>query len=213
MKNILILILISFSLTLDSIKLDNNPYLRLGSQKVDTTNITLDFNEGKGIDLNFITVDPKKGRISESFIGEPGINKIKLNSKNYIPKEVSSNDIAILETSKGIIKIKFFDDIAPNHVLNFKKLCNSGFYDKTGFHRVIKDFMIQGGDILSRDSNRENDGTGSPGWTVKSEFSSLKHKRGIVSMARSNDPNSAGSQFFICVKDAPWLDGKYTVFW
>ena len=96
--------------------------------------------------------------------------------------------------------------------MNFKKLCNSGFYDKTSFHRVVKDFMIQGGDILSRDSNRENDGTGSPGWTVKSEFSSLKHKRGIVSMARSNDPNSAGSQFFICVQDAPWLDGQYTVF-
>ena len=212
MKNILILILISFSLTLDSIEVGNNPYLRFGSQKVDTTNITLDFNKGKGIDLNFIKVDPKKGRISESFIGEPGINKIKLNSKNYIPEEVSSNDIAILETSKGTIKIKFFDDIAPNHVMNFKKLCNSGFYDKTSFHRVVKDFMIQGGDILSRDSNRENDGTGSPGWTVKSEFSSLKHKRGIVSMARSNDPNSAGSQFFICVQDAPWLDGQYTVF-
>ena len=97
--------------------------------------------------------------------------------------------------------------------MNFKKLCNSGFYDKTSFHRVIKDFMIQGGDILSRDSNRENDGTGSPGWTVKSEFSSLKHKRGIVSMARSNDPNSAGSQFFICVTRCSMVRWSVYSFW
>ena len=138
MKNILILILISFSLTLDSIELGNNPYLRLGSQKVDTTNITLDFNKGKGIDLNFIKVDPKKGRISESFIGEPGINKIKLNSKNYIPEEVSSNDIAILETSKGTIKIKFFDDIAPNHVMNFKSYATVGSTIKQAFIESLK---------------------------------------------------------------------------
>ena len=213
MKNFITFIFVSFLISLDSIKLDDNPYLRIATKTIDTTNINLNFFEGKGIDLNFITVDPKKGRISEAYIGEPGINKIKLYSESYIPKELSSNDMAIIETSKGIIKIKFFNDIAPNHVLNFKKLCNSGFYDRTSFHRTIKDFMIQGGDILSRDSNRENDGTGSPGWSIDSEFSALKHKRGIVSMARSsNNPNSAGSQFFICVDDAAWLDGQYTIF-
>ena len=210
MKIFIILGLISFSISLDSINIKNNPFLRLGKPKVDTAKIELDFN--KGIDLNFIAEDPKKNRISDFFIGEPGIDKIKLKSKNFVPDEVSANDLAIIETTKGTIKIKFFNDIAPNHTLNFKKLCNSEFYDKTSFHRVIRDFMIQGGDILSRDSNRENDGTGSPGWSINAEFNDLKHKRGVVSMARSADPNSAGSQFFICVKDAPWLDGEYTIF-
>jgi peptidyl-prolyl cis-trans isomerase B (cyclophilin B) len=101
--------------------------------------------------------------------------------------------------------LKFFPDVAPGHVKNFLDLAKSGFYDKTTFHRVIPGFMIQGGDP-------SGNGTGGPGYTIKAEFNEKPHKRGIVSMARTNDPNSAGSQFFICVKDSPFLDRQYTVF-
>ena len=110
------------------------------------------------------------------------------------------------------MKLKLLPHVAPNHCNNFKKLANSGFYDKTTFHRIIPGFMIQGGDINSRDNDPKNDGHGGPGWTVNAEFNEISHKRGILSMARSADPNSAGSQFFICVADALPLDGKYTVF-
>ena len=140
------------------------------------------------------------------------IDTIKVNAKEYTPSVVSSDDIIVMETSKGVIKLKYFPDIAPKHCYNFKKLANSGFYDETLFHRVIKNFMIQGGDILSRDKDKKNDGQGGPGWSINQEFNNLKHKKGILSMARGPSENSAGSQFFICHKDAPWLDRKYTVF-
>tara|TARA_Y100001970_G_scaffold288906_1_gene417645 strand:+ start:1422 stop:2309 length:888 start_codon:yes stop_codon:yes gene_type:complete len=140
------------------------------------------------------------------------IDSIKNIAKNYIPTPPNSSDIIIMETNKGTMKLKYYPDIAEKHCYNFKKLANSGFYDNTLFHRVIKNFMIQGGDILSLDSNRDNDGLGNPGWTIDAEFNNLKHKKGVLSMARGSSINSAGSQFFICHKDAPWLDGKYTVF-
>ena len=140
------------------------------------------------------------------------IDAILKKSKEYNPKPLTENDIVIMETQMGHMKLKLFSDIAPEHSLNFKKLANSGFYDGTTFHRIIPNFMIQGGDILSRDANKKNDGTGNPGWTVNAEFNKIEHKRGILSMARSADPNSAGSQFFICVADAPHLNGKYTAF-
>ena len=120
--------------------------------------------------------------------------------------------IAVLETSMGKITFELLPDVAPNHVENFKKLARSGFYDGTTFHRVIPSFMIQGGDPNSKDEDRSNDGRGGPGYTIDAEFSDMKHVRGIVSMARASDPNSAGSQFFIVVKDAPNLDNLYTVF-
>ena len=140
------------------------------------------------------------------------IDKIKEKSLNYTPKPITSQDIVVIKTSLGVMKGIFYSDIAPKHCLNFKKLANSGFYDGVKFHRVIPNFMIQGGDILSRDGNRNNDGTGNPGWTVDAEFNNIKHIRGTISMARSNDPNSAGSQFFICLDNQPHLDGKYTAF-
>jgi len=123
-----------------------------------------------------------------------------------------AEDIGIIETNLGTIKIKFLQKAAPGHVENFKKLAGSGFYDKTTFHRVIPGFMIQGGDPNTEDNDRTNDGTGGPGYQIKAEFNNISHKRGIVSMARSGHPDSAGSQFFICVADATFLDGKYTVF-
>lgn len=119
---------------------------------------------------------------------------------------------AVLETNMGKITIELLPNLAPNHVENFKKLSRSGFYDGTTFHRVIPGFMIQGGDPNSKDDDRSNDGRGGPGYTIDAEFSDMKHLRGIVSMARSSDPNSAGSQFFIVVKDSSHLDRLYTVF-
>jgi peptidyl-prolyl cis-trans isomerase B (cyclophilin B) len=120
---------------------------------------------------------------------------------------------AIIETKFGSMEIRFFPDKAPKHVENFIKLAKSGFYDKTIFHRVIPGFMVQGGDPNTKDEkDKSRYGTGGPGYNVKAEFNDHPHVRGAVSMARTQDPNSAGSQFFIVVKDAPQLNGQYTVF-
>lgn len=112
----------------------------------------------------------------------------------------------------GDIVLKFFHDVAPGHVKNFTDLARKGFYNGTTFHRVIPGFMIQGGDPNSKSANRSSHGMGGPGYTIKAEFNSKPHKRGVLSMARANDPNSAGSQFFICVADANFLDWQYTAF-
>jgi cyclophilin family peptidyl-prolyl cis-trans isomerase len=119
---------------------------------------------------------------------------------------------AVVETSFGTITLKFFPDVAPGHVKNFVDLASKGFYDNTTFHRVIPGFMIQGGDPNSKDANKSKHGTGGPGYTIKAEFNARPHKRGALSMARSASPDSAGSQFFICVKDSAFLDRQYTVF-
>ncbi len=126
--------------------------------------------------------------------------------------EKMSEPRAVIETKFGNIELKFFPDVAPGHVENFIKLAKSGFYDGTTFHRIIPGFMIQGGDPNSKSPDKSKHGMGSPGYTIKAEFSKKPHKRGILSMARSGHPDSAGSQFFICVADAAFLDGKYTVF-
>jgi peptidyl-prolyl cis-trans isomerase B (cyclophilin B) len=119
---------------------------------------------------------------------------------------------AVIETKFGSIKLKFYPEDAPNHVSNFIELAKKGFYDKTTFHRVIPKFMIQGGDPNSKSEDRSRHGMGSPGYSLKAEFNDRQHKRGILSMARSAQPDSAGSQFFICVADSFFLDKKYTVF-
>ena len=120
---------------------------------------------------------------------------------------------AVIETKFGNITLKLFPDVAPGHVKNFIDLAQNGTYDNTVFHRVIPGFMIQGGDPTSKDPNkRRSYGTGGPGYTIKAEFSEKPHKRGTLSMARAQSPDSAGSQFFICVKDASFLDRQYTVF-
>ena len=112
----------------------------------------------------------------------------------------------------GEIVLRFFPDVAPNHVKNFLDLAGKKFYDSTTFHRVIPGFMIQGGDPNSKNPDRASHGMGGPGHRVKAEFNSKPHKRGVLSMARANDPDSAGSQFFICVADANFLDWQYTAF-
>jgi len=121
---------------------------------------------------------------------------------------------AVVETRFGEMEIELLPDKAPGHVKNFVDLAGKGFYDGTTFHRVIPGFMIQGGDPNTKDRNasRDRHGTGGPGYTIKAEFNDVAHKRGVVSMARSNEPDSAGSQFFICVKDSPFLDRQYTAF-
>ncbi len=119
---------------------------------------------------------------------------------------------AVIETKFGNIELRFFPDVAPNHVSNFIELAKKGFYDGTIFHRVIPGFMIQGGDPTTKGPDRSKYGVGGPGYSLKAEFNNRTHKRGALSMARSADPDSAGSQFFICVADSPFLDGKYTVF-
>jgi len=121
-------------------------------------------------------------------------------------------EVAVLQTNSGKIVIEFFPNAAPKHVKNFKQLTRSGFYNGTHFHRVIPGFMIQGGDPNSKDNDRSNDGTGNSGTNVPAEFTSISHKRGIVSMARSSDPNSASCQFFIVVKDSTFLDNQYSAF-
>ena len=121
---------------------------------------------------------------------------------------------AVIETSFGSMEVEFSSDKAPGHVKNFLDLGKKGFYDGTLFHRVIPGFMIQGGDPNTRDpkASRSNHGTGGPGYNIKAEFNDTPHKRGVLSMARSNEPDSAGSQFFICVKDSNFLDRNYTAF-
>ena len=134
--------------------------------------------------------------------------------KKFIPEEIKkmSETTAIIETNLGNIELKFFPEVAPNHVKNFIDLAKKGFFDGTTFHRVIPGFMIQGGDPNSKNPDKSKHGMGGPGTTVKAEFSDKPHKRGTLSMARSQDPDSAGSQFFICVADAAFLNKQYTVF-
>ncbi len=127
-----------------------------------------------------------------------------------MPKD--GDEVAVLNTNLGKIVLMFFPDKAPNHVANFKKLAKKGFYDGTKFHRVIPGFMIQGGDPNSKNADRNDDGQGGPGYEIKNEFNDVHHGRGILSMARTQDPDSAGSQFFICVADADTLDHQYTAF-
>lgn len=121
---------------------------------------------------------------------------------------------AVVETKHGEIELELFPDKAPGHVKNFLDLARKGFYEGTTFHRVIPGFMIQGGDPNTKDpaAPRARHGTGGPGYLIKAEFNDTPHKRGVLSMARAQDPDSAGSQFFICVADSSFLDRQYTAF-
>ena len=119
---------------------------------------------------------------------------------------------AVINTNLGIIQFELLPDIAPETVRNFIKLAKSEFYVGTLFHRVIPKFMIQGGDPNTKEPDKSMWGTGGPGYNIKAEFNSRSHLRGIVSMARSSDPDSAGSQFFIVSSDSTFLDRQYTVF-
>jgi peptidyl-prolyl cis-trans isomerase B (cyclophilin B) len=124
-----------------------------------------------------------------------------------------NNEIAVIKTTAGEMAIELWPEVAPKTVENFKTLAQKGFYDGTAFHRIVKGFMIQGGDPLTKNPNEESSwGTGGPGHTIKAEFNDRSHQRGVISMARSQNPDSAGSQFFICLGDASFLDRNYTAF-
>ncbi len=137
----------------------------------------------------------------------PATNKAAEATKSAQPDE-----IAVLRTTYGEMKIKFWPDVAPKTVENFKKLAREGFYNGTAFHRIIKGFMIQGGCPNTKDGAKGSPGTGGPGYQIKAEFNPKSHVRGVISMARSANPDSAGSQFFICHGDAKFLDRQYTAF-
>lgn len=138
----------------------------------------------------------------------------EIKDKKFTKEEIKkmTETKAIIETKFGKIELRFFPDVAPNHVNNFIELAKKGFYDGTTFHRVIPGFMIQGGDPNSKDPDKSGHVMGGPGYTLKAEFNNKPHKRGTLSMARAANPDSAGSQFFICVADSPFLDRQYTVF-
>jgi cyclophilin family peptidyl-prolyl cis-trans isomerase len=169
-------------------------------------------NKIQGDFMNFL-----KTMLFLSFIATVGFVtsvSAEMKSQKFTPEEIKKMaDIqAVIETKLGNIELKFFPEVAPNHVKNFIDLAEKKFYDGTTFHRVIPGFMIQGGDPNTKDPDRSQHGMGGPGYTVKAEFNAQLHKRGILSMARAASPDSAGSQFFICVADAPFLNNKYTVF-
>lgn len=125
----------------------------------------------------------------------------------------SSNEVAVIKTSEGDMVVQFWTDAAPKTIENFKKLARQGFYDGTTFHRIVKEFMIQGGDPNSKDPAKENNyGEGGPGYNINAEFNDHSHDRGVISMARGPDPDSAGSQFFICLAPVHRLDHQYTTF-
>jgi peptidyl-prolyl cis-trans isomerase B (cyclophilin B) len=128
-------------------------------------------------------------------------------SQNKTPSEQ-----AVIKTSLGEMTVAFWPDVAPKTVENFKKLAHEGFYDGTAFHRIIKGFMIQGGCPNTKDGQKGMPGTGGPGYMIKAEFNAKSHVKGVLSMARSSSPDSAGSQFFICHGDARFLDRQYTAF-
>ena len=151
---------------------------------------------------------------------------VSCGKKKENKESVMDKEIAVVSTKFGDIKLEFFDEIAPKHVESFKLHAQNGYYDGTIFHRVIPGFMIQGGDPLSKSDDKTRHGTGGNAakyfgigdensestWDLPAEFSATPHERGILSMARSQNPDSGGSQFFICVADARFLDNQYTVF-
>jgi peptidyl-prolyl cis-trans isomerase B (cyclophilin B) len=142
-----------------------------------------------------------------------GAIQLGAEEKKGTPPVSTSNEVAVIKTSEGEMVIEFWTDAAPKTVENFKKLARSGFYDGTTFHRIVKGFMIQGGDPLTKDPSKESEyGTGNAGYKIKAEFNDHSHERGVISMARSSDPDSAGSQFFICLAPVPRLDRQYTTF-
>jgi peptidyl-prolyl cis-trans isomerase B (cyclophilin B) len=140
-----------------------------------------------------------------------GVKEVRSEEKK--PMDSNANEVAVIKTSEGEMVVQFWTNAAPKTIENFKKLARDGFYDGTIFHRIIKGFMIQGGDPTSKDPAKESSyGAGGPGYKINAEFNDFPHVRGVISMARENDPDSAGSQFFICLGSIPRLDHKYTTF-
>lgn len=181
------------------------------SNSTNENKTTVDSNN-TNISKDETTVDSNGTSIGEDKVtSENRSNKMADDFVNMSVSELKEHH-ALIKTQFGEIELEFYPDTAPGHVKNFLKLASTGFYDDTTFHRVIRGFMIQGGDPNTKDDDPTNDGYGGPGYSIKAEFSDISHKRGILSMARSQDPDSAGSQFFIMQATQTQLDGQYSVF-
>jgi peptidyl-prolyl cis-trans isomerase B (cyclophilin B) len=142
-----------------------------------------------------------------------GANELYGKEKKESSPVNTPKEVAVIKTSEGEMVAEFWTDAAPKTIENFKKLANAGFYNGTTFHRIVAGFMIQGGDPISKDPAQEDRyGSGGPGYKIKAEFNDHKHERGVLSMARETDPDSAGSQFFICLAAVRHLDNQYTTF-
>src|SRR5882762_6923899 len=142
-----------------------------------------------------------------------GLGQVFSAEEKKEPPMNASNEVAVIKTSEGEMVVEFWKDAAPNTIENFKKLARSGFFDGTTFHRIVKAFMIQGGDPNTKDPAKESRyGEGGPGYEIKAEFNDHPHDRGVLSMARDPNPDSAGSQFFICLASVHRLDHQYTTF-
>jgi len=140
-------------------------------------------------------------------------NQTRAEEKKEVSSSNTAKEVAVIKTNEGEMVAEFWSDAAPATIENFKKLARSGFYDGTIFHRIVKGFMIQGGDPNSKDPTKESSyGSGGPGYKIKAEFNDHPHDRGVLSMAREPDPDSAGSQFFICLAPVHRLDHQYTTF-
>jgi len=149
---------------------------------------------------------------ADDAMSKPAAKPAKPAGKAMKATPKAADEVAVLETSKGRMVAEFWEKDAPQTVANFKKLARQGFYDGTGFHRIIKGFMIQGGDPKSKSPTASDLGTGGPGYTINDEFNDHAHVKGVLSMANVGQPNSAGSQFFIMHGTAPSLDHHYTGF-
>ena len=193
-------------------KLEKIAYDRAKESVFAVTDYLENYPEGKFVNEKVIVDGLKEVQTLTEKLDSSQINDILATVEATPAEAVKKNEYAIIETKFGAMKMKFLPEKAPNHCANFKRLATSGYYDGVKFHRVIPGFMIQGGDINSRDGNRATDGMGGPGYTIDQEFNDVSHTTGIVSMARTPDPNSAGSQFFICDGSPTFLDNQYTVF-
>lgn len=149
-------------------------------------------------------------RLHKSVLATPGRSSSL--SVSHMSNTATANENAVIKTTYGEMTLAFWPDVAPKTVENFKKLAREGFYNGTAFHRIIKGFMIQGGCPNTKAGASGMPGTGDPGYKVKAEFNAKPHVRGVISMARSSNPDSAGCQFFICHGDARFLDRQYTAF-
>jgi dolichyl-diphosphooligosaccharide--protein glycosyltransferase len=184
-----------------------------GTSSSNTTTLANNLTNGTSSSNTTTLANNLTNGTSNLFLESNVLNNINNTTSNN-NMTTTTNNTATIETTQGPIKIEFYPDVAPNHVKNFKDLASKGFYDGVVFHRIVPGFVIQAGDPNTKNGNSSRDtwGAGGPGYTINQEFNSIPHERGILSMARTNDPNSAGSQFFIVLNDSKFLDNQYTVF-
>lgn len=185
---------------------DSSPKTEAGTQSSGTSSAPDTKTEPNATNETTETTTKEDPADKKSGGGKPSTSELA----DSVP--LAGEEVGVIDTKQGQIVFRFFEDVAPGHVKNFKDLANKGFYNGTTFHRIIPLFMIQGGDPNTKGKDVSTYGQGGPGYQIKAEFSTIPHVRGILSMARGGDPNSAGSQFFIVHQESPHLNGQYSVF-